>query len=158
LLKLADNLKLPIHIVTESIGILAKRRAGKSTTARRLTEQLQKAKQQVVVADPKGDWWGLLFARDGKSPGLPFVVLGGEHGHIPLEVGAGELVAKMVVTERVSLVLDLSQFRKHEVAIFMTAFMENLYRLKAQEQYRTPMMLIIDEADAIAPQKPQRGE
>jgi len=85
-------------------------------------------------------------------------VLGGEHGHIPLEVGAGELVAKMVVTERVSLVLDLSQFRKHEVSTFMTAFMENLYRLKAQEQYRTPMMLIIDEADAIAPQKPQRGE
>lgn len=157
-LKLADNLKLPIHLVTESVGILAKRRAGKSTTARRLAEQLEKAKQQVVVADPKGDWWGLLFARDGTSPGLPFVVLGGEHGHIPLEVGAGELVAKMVVTERVSLVLDLSQFRKHEVSTFMTAFMENLYRLKAQEQYRTPMMLIIDEADAIAPQKPQRGE
>lgn len=158
MLKLADNLKLPVHVVTESIGILAKRRAGKSTTARRLTEQLHQAKQQVVVADPKGDWWGLLFGRDGKSPGLPFVVLGGEHGHVPLEVGAGELVAKMVVTERVSLVLDLSQFRKHEVATFMTAFMENLYRLKAQEQYRTPMMLIIDEADAIAPQKPQRGE
>lgn len=157
-LHLATGLRLPLHLVTESVGILAKRRAGKSTTARRLAEQLHQAKQQVVVADPKGDWWGLLFARDGKSPGLPFVVLGGEHGHIPLEVGAGELVAKMVVTERVSLVLDLSQFRKHEVATFMTAFMENLYRLKAQEQYRTPLMLIIDEADAIAPQKPQRGE
>jgi uncharacterized protein len=116
------------------------------------------AKQQVVVADPKGDWWGLLFGRDGKSPGLPFVVLGGEHGHIKLESGAGELVARMVVTERVSLVLDLSEFRKHEVATFMTAFMENLYRLKAQEQHRTPMMLIIDEADAIAPQRPQKGE
>jgi hypothetical protein len=60
--------------------------------------------------------------------------------------------------ERVSVVLDLSQFRKHEVATFMTAFMENLYRLKAREQYRTPMMLVVDEADAIAPQKPQKGE
>lgn len=157
-IQLAKGLRLPLQVVTESAAILAKRRAGKSTTARRLTEQLHKAKQQVVVADPKGDWWGLLFARDGKSPGLPFVVLGGEHGHIPLEVGAGELVAKMVVTESVSIVLDLSQFRKHEVATFMTAFMENLYRLKAQEQYRTPLMLIIDEADAIAPQKPQKGE
>jgi hypothetical protein len=156
--RLADGLRLPIHVVTESVGILAKRRAGKSTTARRLAEQLHQAKQQVVVADPKGDWWGLLFARDGKAPGLPFIVLGGEHGHIPLEVGAGELVARMVVVERVSLVLDLSQFRKHEVATFMTAFMENLYRLKAKEEYRTPMMLIVDEADAIAPQKPQRGE
>ncbi len=158
MLKLADGLRLPVHLVTESVGILAKRRAGKSTTARRLAEQLHKAKQQVVVADPKGDWWGLLFGIDGRSPGLSFVVLGGEHGHIKLEAGAGELVARMVVTERVSLVLDLSEFRKHEVATFMTAFMETLYRLKAQEQYRTPLMLIIDEADAIAPQKPQKGE
>lgn len=158
MLTLAAGLRLPVHLVTESVGILAKRRAGKSTTARRLTEQLHRAKQQVVVVDPKGDWWGLLFGVDGKSPGLPFVVLGGEHGHIKIEVGAGELVARMVVSERVSLVLDLSEFRKHEVATFMTAFMETLYRLKAQEQYRTPMMLILDEADAIAPQKPQKGE
>jgi hypothetical protein len=157
-LRLATHLSFPLELVTESVGILAKRRAGKSTTARRLAEQLHHARQQVVIADPKGDWWGLRFARDGKAPGLPFIVLGGEHGDVPLEVGAGELVAKLVVTERVSVVLDLSKFRKGEVATFMTAFMETLYRLKAQEQFRTPMMLIIDEADAIAPQKPMRGE
>jgi hypothetical protein len=40
----------------------------------------------------------------------------------------------------------------------MTGFLENLYRLKAREAYRTPLMLMIDEADAIAPQKPFRGE
>jgi DNA-binding MarR family transcriptional regulator len=40
----------------------------------------------------------------------------------------------------------------------MTAFLENLYRLKAQEKYRTPIKLIVDEADAIAPQKPQQNE
>jgi hypothetical protein len=157
-LHLAKDLTLPLSVVTESVGILAKRRAGKSTTARRLTEQLHKVKQQVVVVDPKGDWWGLLFARDGKNPGLPFIVLGGEHGHAPLEAGAGEVVARLVVEERVSLILDLGRFRKHEVATFMTAFMETVYRLKAQEQYRTPLMLVIDEADAVAPQRPMRGE
>ena len=157
-LHLAENLTLPLDLVTESVGILAKRRAGKSTTARRLTEQLHKAKQQIVVVDPKGDWWGLLFARDGKSPGLPFIVLGGEHGHADLDAGAGEVVGRLVVEERVSVILDLGKFRKHEVATFMTAFMETVYRLKAQEQYRTPMMLVIDEADAVAPQRPMRGE
>ena len=40
----------------------------------------------------------------------------------------------------------------------MTGFLESFYRLKAQEQYRTPVMLIVDEADAIAPQKPFKGE
>jgi DNA helicase HerA-like ATPase len=40
----------------------------------------------------------------------------------------------------------------------MTAFLEALYRLKAREQFRTPVMLITDEADAIAPQRPMEGE
>jgi hypothetical protein len=157
-LKLAADLSLPLDAVTQTIAILAKRRAGKSYTMRRLAEQLFKAGQQIVLVDPKGDQWGIRSAADGKAPGLPITILGGERGDVPLEASAGEVVAKLVVDERVSVVLDLSLFRKHEVATFMTAFLENLYRLKAREQYRTPMMLVIDEADAIAPQKPQKGE
>lgn len=158
LIRLASDLSLPLELVTESVAILAKRRAGKSYLARKLVEQLHAAAQQVVIVDPKGDWWGIRSAADGKAAGLPIVILGGERGDVPLEVGSGELVAGMVVRERVSVLLDLSQFRKHEVATFMTAFLEALYRLKAREEYRTPVMVCIDEADAIAPQKPQRGE
>lgn len=153
-LRMAPKLALPIHAITESIGILAKRRAGKSTTARRLTEQIARARQQVVVIDPKGDWWGLRYSRDGKKPGLPFVVMGGEHKDVALESGGGELVARLVVTDRVSVILDLSEFRRDDRDQFITAFMETLYRLKAQEKFRTPVMLVIDEADLIAPQKP----
>jgi Helicase HerA, central domain len=157
-LHLAKNLTLPLDAVTQTIAILAKRRAGKSYTMRRLVEQLFKAGQQIVIVDPKGDQWGVRSAADGKGPGLPIVILGGERGDVPLEPSGGEVVAKLVVEERVSVLLDVSLFRKHEVATFMTAFLENLYRLKAREVYRTPMMLVIDEADAIAPQKPQKGE
>ena len=157
-LHLAEGLTLPLDTVTQTIAILAKRRAGKSYTMRRLAEQLFKASQQVVLVDPKGDQWGLRSASDGKGPGLPIVILGGERGDAPLDVLSGEVVAKLVVEERVSVLLDLSLFRKREVAVFMTDFLENLYRLKAREVFRTPMMLIVDEADAIAPQKPQPGE
>jgi hypothetical protein len=157
-LHLAPDLALPLELVTESVGILAVKRAGKSHTAKKIVEQLHHARQQVVVVDPKGDWWGLRSSADGKGPGLPIVIVGGEHGDVPLEVGAGELVARLAVEQRVSLLLDLSELRKHQVATFMTAFLETLYRLKAKEQYRTPMMLVIDEADAIAPQRPMAGE
>jgi uncharacterized protein len=156
--KIATNLSLPVDVVTQTVAVVAKRRSGKSFLARRLVEQLHHATQQVVIVDPKGDWWGVLYARDGKSAGLPFVIFGGERGHIPLGATGGELVAKLVVEERVSALLDLSGLRKHEVATFMGAFLEALYRLKAREQYRTPVMLVIDEADAIAPQKPQPNE
>jgi len=158
-LHLADGLTLPwAESVTQTFAILAKRRAGKSYTARRLVEQILKAMLQVVVVDPKGDWWGIRSSSDGKSPGFPVVILGGERGDAPLEPSAGEVVAKLVVEECVSLLLDLSMFRKNQVAHFMTDFLETLYRLKAKEQYRTPMMLVMDEADAIAPQVPQKGE
>lgn len=157
-LRLAANLTLPLETVTQTIGILAKRRAGKSYTMRRLVEQLFKAGQQIILVDPKGDQHGLRASADGREPGLPVVILGGERADVPLEVHGGEVVAKLVVEERVSVLLDLSLFRKNEVATFMSAFLENLYRLKAREAYRTPMMLVIDEADAIAPQKPFKGE
>lgn len=157
-LHLAPRLSLPLDAVTQTIGILAKRRAGKSYLARRLAEQLLHARQQVVIVDPKGDWWGIRSAADGKGPGFPVTILGGERGDIPLEASAGELVAKLAVEERADLLLDLSLFRKHEVATFMTAFLENLYRLKAREDFRTAMMLVVDEADAVAPQRPQKGE
>jgi uncharacterized protein len=158
MLKLADNLNLPVDVVTQTVAILAKRRAGKSYLSRRLVEQLHHARQQVVVIDPKGDHWGVRSSADGKAPGLPIVILGGERGDVPLEAGAGEIVAKLVVEERVSALLDMSFLRKHEVATFMTAFLESLYRLKAREVYRTPLMLVIDEADAVAPQSPMKGE
>lgn len=158
MLKIAKNLSLPLELVTQTLGILAKRRAGKSFAARRISEQLHHKGQQIVIVDPKGDWWGIRSSSDGKEPGLPVIILGGERGDVRLEPSAGEVVAKLVIEERVSALLDLSLFRKHEVATFMATFLENLYRLKAREQYRTPMMLLIDEADAVAPQKPQKGE
>lgn len=157
-IKLAKNVSLPRDVITQTIAILAKRRAGKSYAMRKLVEQLLANDEQVVLVDPKGDQWGLRSSADGKNKGYPIVILGGEHGDVPLESTAGEVVARLVVEEQVSILLDLSLFSKGEVARFMAVFLETIYRLKAQEKYRTPMMVVIDEADAIAPQKPQKGE
>src|SRR5258705_6632749 len=101
-LRLAKGLALPVEAVTQTIGVLAKRRAGKSYLARRLVEQLVRAGLQVVIVDPKGDWWGIRAAANGKDPGLPVTILGGERGDVPLEKAGGELVAKLIVEERVS--------------------------------------------------------
>lgn len=157
-LRIANDFELPIEFVTQASSVLAKRRAGKSYLARKIVEQAHRAAQQVVIVDPKGDWWGVRSAADGKAPGLPIVIFGGERGDVPIEASAGELVAKLLVEETVSALVDLSLFRKHEVATFMASFLETLYRLKNHERYRTPLLLVIDEADAIAPQKPMPNE
>lgn len=151
-LQISPKLALPTEAVTQTFAILAKRGVGKTYTASVMTEELLGAGLQVIVADPIGVWWGLRSSADGKKAGLPIIVLGGDHADAPLEVGAGELVADLAVDERLSLVLDLSRFRKGEQTRFMTDFCERLYH-----RNREPLHLVLDEADAFAPQRPMKG-
>jgi len=152
-LRISDNLTLPLEATTQTFAILAKRGVGKTYTAAVITEELLKADQQIIVADPIGVWWGLRAGADGKSAGLSIVVMGGDHGDVPLEESAGETVATAIVEHGFSAVLDLSHFRKAAQVRFMTAFAEALYRLN-----RRPLHLMVDEADAFAPQRPMPGE
>lgn len=70
-IRISKNLALPVETVTQAVAILAKRRMGKSYLARKLAEGLHEAGQQLVIIDPKGDWWGIRSSADGKSDGLP---------------------------------------------------------------------------------------
>jgi hypothetical protein len=146
---LGDNLQLPLDFVTQTQAILAKRGVGKSYTASVEAEEMLKAGQQVVVIDPTGAWWGLKSSADGKHPGFSIVVFGGEHADVPLEETAGEIIATAIVENRFSAILDLSLFRKGQIGRFMPGFLETLYRIN-----REAMHLIVDEADAMAPQRP----
>jgi uncharacterized protein len=147
-LVLADNLELPLDMVTETLALIANRGAGKSTTAVRLTEELHGADQTVVVLDPKGDWHGIRHNAAGTGPGLPFVIFGGDHADVPLEPTAGRLLAQVIVEHRLSCVLDLSAMSKTQARQFTLEFAEELYR-----RNRDPIMVIVDEADLLVPQR-----
>jgi hypothetical protein len=157
-LNFAKDLALPREAVTQTFAILAKRGMGKTYTASVETEELIKAGEQVVIADPVGVWWGLRSSADGKREGLPVIVLGGDHADLPLVPTAGEVVADLVVKQRASVLLDMSHMSGGEMTRFMADFAERVYRLKGHAEYRTPLHLILDEADAFAPQRPMPGE
>lgn len=153
-LRISQDLTLPVDAVTQRISILGRTGSGKSHTAGVFGEEVLKAGQQLVVLDPKGDWFGLRSSADGKSAGLPITIMGGEHGDIPLEPTAGTLVADVIVGERISAVIDMSLFEsKAEECRFAAAFADRLYR-----KNRKPMMLVVDEADMFMPQRPERDE
>jgi uncharacterized protein len=152
-LRIATDLALPAEAVTQTFAVLAKRGVGKTYTALVLVEELLKAGLQTVVVDPIGVTWGLRAAADGQRPGLPIVILGGDHGDVPLALEAGEVIADLVVEEGLAIVLDLSRFRKGEQTRFMTDFCERLYH-----RNRAPLHLVLDEADAFAPQRPLPGQ
>ncbi len=148
-LRLSDDLSLPLDAVTQTFGVLAKRGVGKTYTASVMAEEMLTAGQQVVVLDPTGAWFGLRSSADGRGPGFPILVAGGDQGDIPLQDRAGEIMARAIVERRFSAVLDLSLFRKGEMRRFVTPFLETLYRLN-----REAVHLFVDEADDICPQKP----
>lgn len=148
-LKISKNLELPDEAVTQTFAILAKRGVGKTYTASVMVEEMLKNNLHVTVVDPIGVWWGLRTSASGKKAGLPIIVLGGEHGDVPLEPTSGELVANLVVGKNLSVVIDLSLMRKGEQKRFMIDFAETLYH-----QNRAALHLVLDEADEFAPQRP----
>jgi len=152
-LHLAKGVTLPTEAVVQTFGILAKRGVGKTYTAAVMAEQMLKIGLHTVIVDPIGVWWGIRASSDGKHEGLPIVIFGGDHADVPLESTSGEMIADLIVGERISAVLDLSRFNNAEQVRFMTAFAERLYY-----KNRAPLHLFLDEADGFAPQRPMRGE
>lgn len=154
-LRVSDELKLPLESVTSTFGLLAVRGAGKSNAGAVMAEEMFAAGLPFVAVDPVGSWAGLRAGPDGKpSGGLPVPIFGGRYGDVPLERGAGELVADLIVEQRLSCVLDLSEFESEAAKKqFLLAFATRLYR-----KNRDPLHLFLEECDDYLPQKPQRDE
>jgi uncharacterized protein len=147
-LKIGRGLSLPVEAVTETFAILAKRGSGKTYTAAVMVEEMLDAQLPVIVIDPVGVWWGLKSSADGTKPGHAVVVFGGDHADVPLEPTAGELLADVIVDERIPAVLDLSGLSKTAARRVVADFAERLYH-----RNRSVLHVVIDEADAFAPQK-----
>jgi hypothetical protein len=152
-LRISDELSLPLDYVTQTGGILAVRGAGKSNTAAAIAEEMFAAKLPFVVIDPVGSWYGLRSTADGTGAGLSIPIFGGRHGDVPLERGAGQMIADMVVDRRMTCVLDVSEFSEGDKIRFLIDFAERLYRRNTE-----PLHLFLEEADDFIPQRPMREQ
>lgn len=158
-LRISPTLSLSDDIVTKTVAILAQRRKGKTYTASVMAEEMVRAKVPFVALDPTGAWWGLRASADGKEEGLPVVILGGQHGDIPLERSAGRFIADLVLDNPGWYVIDFSLFESGAAERqFATDFAERLYRRKGQPEMDFPMHLIVDEADRFVPQRVGGGK
>jgi hypothetical protein len=157
-LQISTDLSLPLEAVTNTHLILARRRVGKSYTAAVMAEEMVKAGLPWVALDPTGVWWGLTSSADGKSEGLPVIVIGGPHGHIPLEPSAGKVIANLVIDHPGWYVIDFSRFNNaSDERRFSADFGVQLYRRKQRQP--SALHLFVDEADMFVPQKlPKDGK
>lgn len=148
-LQIADDFSLPVDVATSTMAILAKKRAGKSNAAVKIAEEMYAAGIPWVAVDPKGDWWGMRSSADGKSDGLPLIVFGGRHADVPLEPTAGIVVADLILANRLTCILDVSEFSKADATRFLTVFGDRLYRAATDE----PMHVFLEEAHEYLPQR-----
>lgn len=152
-LRIAEGFTVPLDAVTRTFGILAMRGAGKTNLAAVMAEEMFEAGVPFIIIDPVGSWWGLRSKADG-SPGLPLPIFGGEHADVPLDRGAGELLADLIIERRLSCVVDLSAFDSEGAKkTFLLAFARRLF-IKNRE----PLHLFLEEADDYIPQRPMRDE
>jgi hypothetical protein len=83
--------------------------AARPTPPRRHRGAVAREGRRVGIVDPTGAWWGLRSSRDGKGAGFPILVLGGDHGDLPLPPNGGAAVARLLAVQNVNLVADTSQ-------------------------------------------------
>lgn len=129
-------------------AILGKTGSGKTFAAKGLVEHLLHDGRQVCVVDPTSAWWGLRLGADGKpAGGHKIILLGGEHGDIPLAPTTGEAVAKLVTEQRASVVIDTGRMTVGEYTRWFISFAGTLYTT-----IKSPLHLVIDEAHYFMPQ------
>ena len=140
---------IPDAALDADIAILGKKGRGKTFTAKGVVERLLQMQRRVLVLDPLSVWWGLKSAADGKSPGFPIPVFGGPHADIPLHDAAGPIIGELIVSAGISAVLDMGEMRKAEQARLVADLLDYLFT-----HNREPLWLVLEEADAFAPQQP----
>jgi hypothetical protein len=132
------------------------RGAGKSNAAVVVAETMFDEGIPWVAIDPKGDWYGIRSSSTGKKPGLSIPVFGGIHGDIPLHADGGVLLADLIIDERLTCVVDVSEFTKGEQTRFLVDMADRLFR--RQRRSPEPMHLFLEEAHEYLPQRVMRDQ
>ena len=140
---------IPDEATKNVLAIVGKTGSGKTYTAKGALERVLALGARVCVLDPTGAWWGLRSSADGEHDGFPVVVFGGDHADVPLEETTGVALGELIAVEAMQCVVDLSAMTMGGRVRFVTAFLEALYA-----KNRSPLYLVLDEADLFAPQRP----
>jgi len=142
---------LPPSALDERLAIVGTSGSGKTYAAKGLIERVMVGGGRVCVVDPLGVWWGLGKGAYGADPPFPVAVFGGAHADLPLDPGMGAALGRLVGTQPMACVVDVSDFGSGAARrFFVTAFTEALYAANSE-----PLHLVLDEADLWAPQRTQ---
>lgn len=131
-------------------AFIGKTGSGKTYAARGEVEIMLDEGQKVIIVDPTGAWHGLRMNPDGTPSGRNIIVFGGRHGDRVLTPDMAPVLGRIAGHENRSMILDLSgtHLEIEDQREIVYQFLKGLYQTS-----RTPLNLVIDEADEFAPQE-----
>lgn len=145
------NHPIPDTALDDRLGFVGTAGSGKTYCAGTGVERLLDKGARCIIIDPLDVWFGLRATESGAGQsGYNVVILGGQHGDLPLNEHAGALIGETVASSAESFIVSLAALgTKAAERRFMLAFLVALYRHTNGE----PVHLIFDEADMWAPQR-----
>ncbi len=114
--------------------------SGKSTVARSILEEVF-GKVPFVVLDIEGEYYTL------KEKHGDIIVIGGQYADVPINIEMAEMLPQFIVSNRLSVILDLSDFKMDERVRFTKAFLEELMDLP--QKYWISYLFFIEEAHKL---------
>lgn len=124
--------------------------SGKTVTAKDEVDQLLAQNRHVAIVDPTGVWWGMRADPAGEPNGAQLYIFGGAHGDVAITEDQGAAIARIIVEQRVSAIVDLSSIETSKGwRRFMRDFIAELRR-----KPRGNFHLVMDEADEFAAERP----
>jgi len=161
-LHISQDLALPAEAVTSTFVVYGGKGMGKTNFGAVFAEELSRSRLRFSVIDPVGVWWGLRNSRDGESPGIELLILGGVKGDIPIEPTGGAVVADLVADESVNVLIDISRHANGKMwsigerIRFVRDYFVRLYARQGEK--RQPLTQILDEAARFCPQTIRKNE
>ena len=144
------KLPFPVRLLQQHSATLGKTGSGKSSALRVKVEYYLEQKKRTVIIDPKGDWWGLKVAADGKAPGYPVICFGDfkdpRATDVPINEHSGRDVAELIATGNRPCVIGMRGWMPHQITRFWLLFAPTLFNMNAGE-----LRVVIDEIQNLAP-------
>jgi len=143
---------LPDAALKGHVAVVGMTGGGKTFTTKGIVEHIleRDPAARVCVLDPiKSDWWGVTSSADGTKPGLPFHILGGPRGHVPLHETTGKAIGELVGSGALPLsIIDMADFGPGGLQTFFNDFAPALLR-----RIRGVVYLVLEEAHEFAPKE-----
>lgn len=146
----------PSEAAVQTLSILGAKGSGKTYGATRAVEALYDAGCPFLVIDPVGNWSYLRLAADGKSEGLPILIVGGDRGDMPLVEEQMTALGAWLVEHRQSAVVDVSLVSKASRKRIAADLLESVF--DHSKKAREPRQLILEECQLLIPQFVGRGD